>query len=187
MELNEEAAHRLRKKISGPTRNVVNTNAADSGLKAASADKVIGEAMLTMQADHKKTEIIREAFRVLKNGGLYGIHELGLKPNELDPKVKGSIQRKLTQVSRVNAHPLTLEEWCALLRKEGFKIKEAYASPMHLLKPQRIISDEGILRSAKIGFNILTHPAARKRIRKMRSVFQEYEPQLTAFGIIAEK
>jgi len=187
IELNEEAALKLKQKINGKNQTIVNTSAAHSGLEDAVADKVIGEAMLTMQAEHRKSEIIKEAYRILKKGGLYGIHELGLVPNELDPDIKATIQRRLAQVIKVNARPLTQDEWCTLLRNEGFKIKEMYASPMHLLKPKRMLDDEGLFRTLNIGFNILTHPEAKNRILKMRAVFKEYEPQMTAFGIIAEK
>ena len=187
IELNEEAAANLKRKLKGENLRIINTNAANTGLEDACADKVYGEAMLTMQADHRKSEIIKEAYRLLKKGGLYGIHELGLTPDHLDLKIKDSIQRQLAQVIKVNARPLTQLEWCVLLENEGFTIKEVYASPMHLLEPARIINDEGLFRSLKIGFNILTNPAARKRIMKMRGIFNKYEEQMTAFAIIAEK
>lgn len=187
IELNEEAATRLQKTITAGHCTIVNTNAANTGLEEGSVDKVIGEAMLTMQADHRKTEIIREAYRILKNGGLYGVHELGLVPNELDPAIKENIQKRLAEVINVNARPLTEHEWCALLEKEGFAIKQTFNSPMHLLEPKRIFDDEGFINTLKIGFNILTHPRAKRKIKSMRNIFKQYEPQLKAFAIIAEK
>lgn len=187
IELNQEAADKLKKDIYGEHRTILNTTAANTGLKEASIDKVIGEAMLTMQADHRKSEIMAEAYRILKKGGLYGIHELGLRPDTMDKTIKEGIQRQLAEVIQVNARPLTLEEWGALLLKQGFTIKEAWASPMHLLEPERILSDEGFFRTLKIGWNILTHPKAKKRIIQMRSIFKANEKHMTAFGIIAEK
>lgn len=188
IELNEEAAARLRAKIRGTLNSeIINTTAAHTGLEDASVDKVLGEAMLTMQADNRKSEIIGEAYRILKKGGLYGIHELGLTPDDLDPDFKNTIKRSLAQVIRVNARPLTQKEWCELLEKEGFKIREIHDSPMHLLKPKRMIDDEGIFRTLKIAFNVLIHSNARKRIIKMRKLFKKYENQITAFAIIAEK
>lgn len=187
IELNEEAANRLRRNMEIKNHTIINTTASNTGLDDASVDKVIGEAMLTMQSDPRKSEIIKEAYRILKEGGLYGIHELGLVPNEIDPETKAVIQRKLAQTIKVNARPLTQNEWCELLKKEGFKIKEAYASPMHLLEPNRMINDEGVLGALKIGVNIMTHPKAKKRIMRMRKIFREYEKQLTAFAIIGEK
>ncbi|QAA82986.1 methyltransferase domain-containing protein [Aequorivita sp. H23M31] len=188
IELNEEAAENLRTKINGnPDACIINTSAAQTGLKDCCADKVLGEAMLTMQADHRKSEIIKEAFRILKKGGLYGIHELGLTPDDMPQETKDDIQKNLSQTIKVNARPLTKFEWCTLLKNEGFEIKEVYASPMHLLKPARVVADEGIFRTMKIGFNVLTHPAARKKIMKMRGVFQKYEKQMTAYAIVAQK
>jgi len=187
IELSKEAADGLKSIVYGRTRKIINTSAANTGLENESTDKIVGEAMLTMQADHRKSEIIKEAYRILKKGGCYGIHELGLTPNNIDSSVKDTIQRELAQTIQVNARPLTESEWCDLLVKEGFKIKKTYHSPMHLLKVKRIISDEGIFRTLKIGFNVLTHTAARKRIFKMRSVFKKYEKQMISFAIIAEK
>lgn len=188
IELNEEAASNLKVKIIGaPNAEIINASAAHTGLPDCCANKVLGEAMLTMQADHRKSEIIREAFRILKAGGLYGIHELGLAPDDLNSESKQEIQKSLAQVIKVNARPLTRSEWCCLLEKEGFKIKEVYASPMHLLEPRRVIADEGVIRTLKIAFNVLTHPQARKRITTMRQIFRKYENHMTAYAIIAEK
>ncbi|MEZ4929561.1 MAG: hypothetical protein R2777_06070 [Chitinophagales bacterium] len=62
-----------------------------------------GEAMLTMQADHRKSDIIKEAYRLLKKDGYYGIHELGLTPNTIDENLKADIQKQLANVIKVNA------------------------------------------------------------------------------------
>ena len=187
VELNEKAAENLQKVIKGNNRKIVMGNAANTNLENASADKVYGEAMLTMQGDNKKSEIIREAHRLLRTGGLYGIHELGLMPDDVGEDTKATIQRELAQVIKVNARPLTQSEWISLLKKEGFKIKQIMTNPMHLLEPKRIIDDEGLFRTLKIGFNILTHFAARKRILAMRQVFRKYGQQMNAIAIIAEK
>ncbi len=187
IELNEEAAGLLKKKINSNGYGIINTSATNTGLTEASVDKVIGEAMLTMQADHRKSEIIREAYRILKPGGWYGIHELGLVPEQIEDKVKKEVQQELAKSIKVNARPLTIREWCVLLEKEGFKVKSIQENPMELLKLRRIIADEGIFRTLKIGFNILTHPKAKKKILDMRDIFNKYEDHLTAFAIIAEK
>lgn len=187
VELNEEAAEYLRKRIQGDNRQIVVGNAADSKLEEESVDKVYGEAMLTMQADHRKSEIIREAHRILKKGGQYGIHELGLSPTDMPEEEKASIQKELAQVIKVNARPLTATEWKHLLEKEGFKVVKVETNDMHLLEPRRVIQDEGFFRTLRIIFNVLTHPKARKRIFRMRKTFQKYQPNLQAIAIVAEK
>lgn len=73
VELNEEAAAMLRKTIHGDRRKIVIANASESTLETDSVDKVYGEAMLTMQSKQSKMRIIKEAHRILKVGGLYGI------------------------------------------------------------------------------------------------------------------
>lgn len=188
VELNKEAADRLQKIMGArPGRKIINATAAKTGLAGASKDKVIGEAMLTMQAYHRKIEIIKEAYRVLKPGGLYGIHELGLTPDNLDEGVKKDIQKNLAKLMHVNARPLTKTEWVELLQSQGFQVKAAYASPMRLLEPERLIQDEGIFGALKIGYNLMTHPREKKRVVEMRQVFRKYRDYLTAYAIVIEK
>lgn len=187
VELNEEAAANLRKKITGPNREIVVANAAETGLADNSKDKVIGEAMLTMQADHRKSTIIKEAFRILKPGGYYSIHELGLMPDDMPEDEKEEIQKSMAKVIKVNARPLTEKEWKALLVEEGFEIVSVETNPMDLLKPRRIIDDEGLLRFLKICLNILSHPTERARILEMRQIFKKNEKNLNGIMIIARK
>ncbi|MDO5664368.1 MAG: methyltransferase domain-containing protein [Bacteroidia bacterium] len=187
IELNEEATSRLKKIIKGENRKVINTNASESTLPDNYADRVYGEAMLTMQPDIKKSAIVKEAYRILKKGGLYGIHELSLSPNDLKEDLKTDIQNSLIKNIRVNARPLTEHEWINTLEKEGFKIKKIEKNPMILLEPKRIIDDEGFWRFCKIVFNILTHPKERKRILEMRRVFKKYKEHMVAVSFIAEK
>ncbi len=183
----ENAIKLLKNKIKGANVQFQLGNAAQTELPDNSKDKVYGEAMLTMHADHRKAEIIREAHRILKKGGMYAIHELGLTPNTINESDKATIQRQLAEAIKVNARPLTEKEWIDLLEKEGFKIKQVHTNEMHLLETKRIISDEGIFRTLKITYNILTNPKARKRILEMRKVFKRYTNNMNAIAIIAEK
>ncbi len=187
VELNQEAASLLREKINGEKRKIVIGNASETNLENNSYTKVYGEAMLTMQADHKKSMIIGEAHRILKPGGFYGIHELGLQPNDISEEKKAEIQHELAQVIKVNARPLTVDEWSKKLEDEGFEVVAINTNPMHLLEPKRVVDDEGFFRTLKIAFNVLTHPTAKKRILAMRKVFRKYQDQLNAVSIVAKK
>lgn len=187
IELNEDAAQLLRKKITGSNHRIIIGNAAEAPLPSASVHKVYGEAMLSMHADHRKAEIIREAYRLLKPGGLYGMHELGLMPDNIADETKNTIQKELAVSLKVNARPLTQAEWIALVQQQGFKVRKVMTNPMHLLEPKRVIEDEGLIRTFKIGFNIAVHPKAAKRILAMRAVFQKYNRLMNAVAIVAEK
>lgn len=187
VELDDTAAALLQKKFSGDGRQVIKGNAADSTLPNEVADKVYGEAMLTMQGETQKSKIIREAYRILKPGGFYGIHEIELTPDTISEEMKAEIQKELSGSIRINARPLTSPEWTKLFEAEGFEIKTIKTNPMHLLEPKRMIQDEGLLRVLKIRFNMLTHPATAKRIKAMRAIFRKYEKQMKAIMIIAQK
>ena len=176
---------RLKKKFETSKAEFILCNAADTPLMNESADKVYAEAMLTMHADSYKSAIIHETYRILKKGGIYAIHELGLM--DVDGKLKTEIHKDFAMAIKVNAKPLTADEWKALLEKEGFIIKETYITDMLLLERKRIIDDEGIMRALKIGWKILTHSAARKRILGMRKVFRKHQKHINAIAIIAEK
>ena len=184
IEKDPAAVDLLRSKIKGTNIQFKEANAAHSELEAGSIDKVYAEAMLTMQADHRKAEIIAEAFRILKPGGQYAIQEMGLDCNE---KLKAEIQRELAKEIKVNARPLTREEWIQLLQEQGFRVKEITKSPMHLLEPARMIDDEGLFGALSIVWRILNNPAAKKRILGMRRVFRAYKKNIYAIGFLAEK
>ncbi|MEM0938507.1 MAG: hypothetical protein AAF600_04530 [Bacteroidota bacterium] len=53
----------MRKIIYGKDQRIIIGNAAESTLEDNSANKVYGEAMLTIRADHRKSDIIRETFK----------------------------------------------------------------------------------------------------------------------------
>jgi len=187
IELDPDVAAMLRGKLGGPGRTIVQGSASATGLPDACMDKVYGEAMLTMQADHRKAEIMREAHRILRPGGLYGIHEIALTPDAMSADTKKQIQHDLATTIKVNARPLTRAEWTAMLEAEGFTIESVMTNPMHLLETSRIIDDEGFLRTLKITWNILTHPKARRRILDMRKVFRRYGPSMQAIAMVVRK
>ena len=97
-------------------------------------DKVYGEAMLTMHADHRKSEIIREAYRILKPGGFYGIHELGLTPDEIPTEKKAEIQKELALAIKSQCSSTNRSEWTELLEKEGFSVVKVETNPMHFIR-----------------------------------------------------
>lgn len=187
IELNEQAANGLRRKLFGNGVDIVVGSASNVSMEDCCADKLYAEAMLTMHANHRKLEIIKEAYRLLRIGGYYGIHELALTPDNISEEDKHTIQQELAKSIRVNARPLTKNEWVNLLEQAGFKIVSINHNAMLLLNWRRILDDEGFLRSLKIGFNILLNRKARKRIFEMKSVFKKYKNNLNAIIIVAKK
>lgn len=184
---NAQAMQELQARLGTSSARFMVGDANQLPVAAASVDKVYGEAMLTMQSAAQKTRIIAEAWRVLRPGGLYGIHELALKPDTLPDDLKAEIQRALARTIRVQARPLTVHEWQETLRGAGFMPEWTRTNAMSLLEPSRVLDDEGVWRTLTMAYNILKQPEARQRILAMRKVFQLYAPYLCAVSIVSRK
>lgn len=165
----------------------VQRDAADTGLESNSADVMIGEAMLTMQTERGKQAIIGEAFRLLRAGGTYSIHELGLQPDNLDESVKDEVRKALARSIKVNARPLTEQEWRELLEAEGFEVLWRGKEPMALLDMKRNIADEGIGGVLRILRNVLGNKDIRARVLNMKHTFDKYSNELTGIAFVVRK
>ena len=181
-----DAAARVQAAV-GPKGTVVNANAQSTGLEAESAQVVVGEAMLSMQGDKGKREIIAEAFRLLEPGGCYAIHELGLTPDSIGAELADQLRRRLARTIRVNARPLTRSEWCGLLEQAGFSIEWVGYEPMALLSPRRNLADEGVGGVVRILRNVARDKELRRRVLDMRATFNDYRDNLTGIAIVARK
>jgi SAM-dependent methyltransferase len=187
LERDKDAAALVQKFLQGPDQRCVVGLAENTGLPDASATVVYGEAMLSMQTPQHKVGIVREAYRVLKPGGRYGIHELCLTPNDLDEITKLEIQNELSSVIPHGTRPLTITEWQGLLESEGFSVQTQAQAPMHLLEPRRIILDEGVFGALRFACNLLCNREARRRVLGMRRVFSKYRDHLAAVVIIGQR
>lgn len=183
----DAAAKRLVEQVLRPQDQCRQGSASETGLDADSATVVLGEAMLTMHTEAQKTAIVKEAFRILRPGGRYGIHELSLSPDDLSAERKAEIQKALSDSIHVGARPLTSSEWRAVLEREGFVVEYEATAPMALLEPGRVLSDEGLRGVVRILFNILTTPGALKRVRSMRATFRRFATQMRGITLVARK
>ncbi len=181
------AARNLRCWLTGGSRRCVDGSAESTGLPSESATAVYGEAMLSMQTPEQKARIVAEAYRILRPNGRYGIHELCLTPDDIDPGTRRAIQRDLSLAIHVGVQPLTGAEWRELLERQGFHVRVERQAPMHLLEPRRVIQDEGLLGAMRIALNVARKPRARERVIRMRRLFRHYEDHLAAIALVAVK
>ena len=187
VELNEEAAERVRRNVNYPGMRVVAADAARTGLPDACATKVYGEAMLTMQSAQQKNAIVKEAARLLKTGGLYAIHEIVICPEDADSELQRAIEKDLAYSIKTNVRPLTLSAWRAVLEENGFEVVWTMQNPMHLLEWRRVVADEGWGGFLRIVWRMLRNPTARKRVLQMRSIFRKHADNINAISIVAQK
>lgn len=187
VERDEQAATQVRQWLTGDQQCCLVGRAEASGLPDASANVVYGEAMLTMHGDTQKAAIVAEAFRLLRPGGRYGMHELAIVPDDAPQDVHTEVNKALSSAIRVGARPLTIGAWRALLEAAGFEVTATKAAPMHLLEPRRLIQDEGLGRTLLFIARVLTTPAVRRRVRGMRRTFRTHADHLRAVALVARK
>ena len=161
-------------------------DAAHTGLPDGSADLIVGEAMLTIQSDDHKREIIAEVARLLAPGGRYAIHELALRADR-SPEELEKIRRSISRMIKVGARPLTAPAWKELLREAGLEVTWTGTASMSLLEPSRIVEDEGVLGALRFWRNMRRTPGARDRVNAMRQSFRLQGEALSAIGMVARK
>lgn len=164
IERDQAAAKIVRSYLKGAGQQCLVGNASNTGLPDQCATVVYGEAMLTMQTQEIKQQIVSEAHRLLKRGGRYGLHEMCLMSDSLDEDAKKETERSLTGVVHHGVRPLTISEWRSLLDSQGFEIQSVETAPMSLLEPGRLIRDEGLGGSLRFVWNLLRDSEARERV-----------------------
>jgi len=172
--------------VAGRGRTVV-ADASATTLPDACADVVIGEAMLSMQGDRGKDAVIAEAVRLLRPGGRYAVHELALGADTVPDTVGTETRQALARAIRVNARPLPVAGWRALLEAHGLVVDHVDTAPMALLEPRRIVADEGLAGALRFARNLLTQRDARRRVLAMRRTFRAHRAHLVAVAITAHR
>jgi cyclopropane fatty-acyl-phospholipid synthase-like methyltransferase len=135
-------------------------------------DYILAEAILTMQSNPGKAKILSIIRDRLKPTGKFLAHELLVHSNE------AQVRKSLAQAIRVNFNPLSLAEWEAACENAGLTLQQQQTGSMKLLNLSQIIRDEGLLRTVKIAWNILTNPNLRHRILQIRSNFKQHQDRL---------
>lgn len=187
IEGDESAAARVSEMLDGQGHQCRVGRAEHTGLRDGSASVVFGEAFLTMQPEERKRQIVSEAFRILRPGGRYGLHELGLRPNYLENAIQDRIREDLSSTLRVGARPLTGASWLALVEDAGFRVVHKRSASMGLLTPRRLLDDEGLAGAGRLALNVLRHPPARRRVVAMRASFRRNGRHLFAISLVAVK
>jgi SAM-dependent methyltransferase len=188
IERDERAAQWVTRRLpKNANYSVVLGAAGRTGLPDNSASVVLGEAMLSMNTQAHKEQIAADAFRLLRPGGRYGIHELCIIPDDLPNERLEEINRSLSSVIHVGARLLPTRGWQELLEKAGFRVLRTGHAPMHLLRAGRLIEDEGVLGALRLAKNILLDARARRRVLAMRRIFESYQQNLGAVFMIALK
>ncbi len=148
---------------------------------------MVKPSMLSMQTPEQKDRITHEASRLLRPSGRYAIHELCAVPENLPERTLREMEARMSLNIHVGVRLLTIQGWRTLLEDAGFNVVFVAQAPMHLLEPGRVLRDEGIARTARIGWNLMRDRQARTRVRGMRDMLREYGAHLRAVAILGRK
>ena len=144
-----------------------------------------GVAWLTLRP--APPAIVAEAARVLRSGGRYAIHELGVAPDDIDEEYYTRLRRDLARAIHVNARPMTAAAWRQLMEDAGLEVDWVGTAPMALLKMSRNLRDEGLGGALRIVRNVMRDKELRARILQMRSVFTRYQKDMVGIAVVAHK
>ena len=122
---------------------------------------------------------------VLKPGDV--IHELAMRPDTIAEEPATEIRRALARAINVNARPLTVADWRRALEEVGLVVEETRIAPMALLKPGRMIADEGVRGALRIMRNVARDKDLRERVTTMARTFKKYDRHLCGVAIVARK
>jgi predicted O-methyltransferase YrrM len=142
-------------------------------------DYVFAEAILSMQSPTGKAKILQGIHHKLKPGGKFLSHELFVRNHEED------VHRTLSQVIRMNATPLSVENWSKACETAELKVQQYQTGAMGLLNPVQILRDEGVVDTARIVWNVLTKAPIRDRVLQMRRAFKQHQHDLGYVALCA--
>ena len=66
-------------------------------------------------------------------------------------------------------------------------MEETRTAPMALLKPGRMIADEGVIGALRIMRNVARDKDLRERVQAMARTFKKYDRHLCGVAIVARK
>ena len=110
-----------------------------------------------------------------------------MRPDSIGEEPATEIRKALARAISVNARPLTVADWRHTLEEVGLIVEETRMAPMALLKPGRMIADEGVRGALRIARNVARDKDLRGRVSTMARTFKKYDRHLCGVAIVARK
>lgn len=110
----------------------VQGSADDTGLPGETASVLFGKTIFSMQSPARQHLIVKEAWRIVRCGGRFGIHERGVC-DTVPEAYRRKMEAGLATAIRHDVHLLAAAEWRELLESAGFRVAFQRIAPMALL------------------------------------------------------
>jgi SAM-dependent methyltransferase len=153
--------------------------------KLGAFDCAIIEASLTHFERNKKRDILTG---ISRHAPVLLIHELCLVDCEEDSPNAKKLEHNMAKALRIGFFPETREGWEKLLQDAGYQVDHHIETrPLGMLKPVKILKDEGIAGFLKIVGNLVTNSELRARVKSTKKVIKENSKNLRYIIIMASK
>jgi SAM-dependent methyltransferase len=142
----------------------------------ATFDAVMIEATLAHCPPYQRPRILAEAFRVLKPGGLIGLHEFCWRqPPTLE------VELRLNYVWGEDVHPLVVREWWDLLEGAEFEDVRHELAVVSYFTRQGLEADEGHETTVNLFHSALGDANATERFVQ---AYREFATNRRYYGVI---
>lgn len=158
-----------------------------TGFEDQCVTKVYGENFMLHLTEQQRNATLNEAHRILKYGGLFGIHELALKRDDYEPALKNKIEKELALKFRISSKLYGPDQWSDKFYQHDFKVTNLLRHPIVSYKWKGVLRDEGLARSMKIMLRLNSDKQVKSRVKGLREVLNKYRDQLCALCIIGVK
>lgn len=103
------------------------------------------------------------------------LHEICFRCDDTSPNNLQHIKQDMSRALAIGFHPLTINDWTAVLDKAGYEVKQVETGPIRILSPVTVLQDEGPKRAAKIAWNIATDASIRSRVVETRRTIKSHQ------------
>ncbi|MDH5445679.1 MAG: methyltransferase domain-containing protein [Gammaproteobacteria bacterium] len=157
----------------------ITADAANTGLPDNSFDIIVIQSVLCF---NNKTDILREAYRVLKPGGTIGLNEVTWTkpPSEAVKKVTRST------ICETFKGALQENEWEKVLHDSHFVNIISKPQPFEATAPYQMLREEGFFNTIRIFARVLTNPDTNMRLKAVSSYIKNY-PGHFGYGLYIAK
>lgn len=145
-------------------------------------DAVISESVVM----YAGTGVFKEAHRVLKPEGVFGLHDWSWANDSL-AKMQGLVNNVACCESADACTFFAMSGWRAELEAAGFRIDFSEQFPFAYFAMSGMVDDEGAMNVAKMFGRILSRPAAVKKMIGIMSFLDKYQTWFTYTLVVGSK
>ena len=158
-----------------------------TGLDAGGASVVLAEGLLTGLSHPSRVAVLEEAGRILRPGGLVGVHELCVLEGGWGSTPAEEIAAEMGRYRQGGLRPLTEAGWRALVEEAGLVMVGTALGAVEVPSARTLLTQEGPRGAARVVARMLRSPRTLGRVRRSVEHLTRHQDRLAAIVVIAER